>query len=682
MDTRLQNQAKTPSASSVVPVQTGLFQQRPFFDPAQEADEALHSSHQPADLQTQLDRAARFGHNFSRVQVKADPPAGIQPQPFMGQQQEQEDEQETDSVAEPVKIMAPPLASPIQRVDQQEEPIQRMPQLGLLNPVIQRVDQQEEPVQRMPQLGLLNPVIQRVDQQEEPIQPKFDFLSPVIQRQPDWEEEEVIQPKLGWFTGVIQRQPDWEEEPIQMMPQWAVIQRQEEEVEQEPFQTKLIVGAPGDKYEQEADSMAAQVMSMSTPPGNSGLVQRQGDVENEPSVQRSPLADSITPLVQRKLEKQEEAIQPKSLLQRAAKSNTFAGSDLESKLTLSKGGGSPLPANVRSFMEPRFGTDFSSVRVHTDSTAIQMNKELGAQAFAHGNNIYYGAGKSPGISDLTAHELTHVVQQTGARKLQRKPINDQKSNKEILSAKISPVAGAAIQCKQSPASPHSDPAFQAVVNKTKGVAQGQKTHPPAKTKATEAQAAAKPPANEVESKAQDKQVQVMNQQKPGQFNAAAFKAALMQKIAAITPNTLEEADKFKDSNKIDSAKGEVSSQVTDQKKQASGPIEEKTKQPPNTSGITPKPVIPLPPKHATPKPGGVGAAGAAPKPKDASEVSLQAGSKQLDQQMASAHVTDEQLAKSNEPEFQGALAAKKTAQTDAAKAPEAYRQKEHAKLTQ
>jgi hypothetical protein len=69
-------------------------------------------------------------------------------------------------------------------------------------------------------------------------------------------------------------------------------------------------------------------------------------------------------------------------------------------------------------MEPRFGVDFSAVRVHSDSTAVQMNKELGAQAFTHGSDIYYGAGKSPAQDDLTAHELTHVVQQTGG--VQRK----------------------------------------------------------------------------------------------------------------------------------------------------------------------------------------------------------------------------------------------------------------------
>jgi hypothetical protein len=73
----------------------------------------------------------------------------------------------------------------------------------------------------------------------------------------------------------------------------------------------VAIGTPGDKYEQEADSVAAQVMSMSVPATNSGLVQRQGEEEEtEPLVQRSPLADSITPLVQHQPEEQEEQTEP------------------------------------------------------------------------------------------------------------------------------------------------------------------------------------------------------------------------------------------------------------------------------------------------------------------------------------------------------------------------------------
>ena len=171
------------------------------------------------------------------------------------------------------------------------------------------------------------------------------------------------------------------------------------------IQTKLTVGAPGDKYEQEADQVAAQVMSMSVAPDSSPQVQRFGEEDNP--VQRWSLAQSITPVVQRQVDEQ---VQMRSLVQRAFRAGeNQASGDLESRLNASSGGGSALAPEVRAFMEPRFGADFSSVRVHTGSEAVQMNRELGAQAFAHGSDVYFGAGKSPGNNELTAHELTHVV---------------------------------------------------------------------------------------------------------------------------------------------------------------------------------------------------------------------------------------------------------------------------------
>ncbi len=66
-------------------------------------------------------------------------------------------------------------------------------------------------------------------------------------------------------------------------------------------------------------------------------------------------------------------------------------------------------------MERRFRVDFSSIRIHTDNNAIQMNRKLNAQAFTHGRDIYFGSGKyNYGTSSgkrLLVHELTHVVQQ-------------------------------------------------------------------------------------------------------------------------------------------------------------------------------------------------------------------------------------------------------------------------------
>jgi outer membrane protein OmpA-like peptidoglycan-associated protein len=115
-------------------------------------------------------------------------------------------------------------------------------------------------------------------------------------------------------------------------------------------------------------------------------------------------------------------LQSQPSLQRSTQQSTQenpAGETIEHQLSTTKGQGSPLPTDVRAFMEPRFGTDFSQVRVHTDGAALQMNRDLSAQAFTYGQDVYFGAGKSPAKDDLTAHELTHVVQQTGTAQTKR-----------------------------------------------------------------------------------------------------------------------------------------------------------------------------------------------------------------------------------------------------------------------
>jgi hypothetical protein len=229
------------------------------------------------------------------------------------------------------------------------------------------------------------------------------------------------------------------------------VKEQEESKEQqnqELVQTKLTVGAPGDKYEQEADSMAAKVMTMP----DSAIqqpIQRQIGEETE-AVQMQPLVNSITPVVQRESGEEEE-VQMKSEVQRASDGSSVASGNVENQLAASKGGGSALPDDVRSFMEPRFGADFSSVRVHTDSNAVQMNKELGAQAFAHGSDIYYGAGKSPGKNELTAHELTHTIQQTGAAQLNKsvlpKPELEEEQKQPLQAKELSSSTPEVIQNK-------------------------------------------------------------------------------------------------------------------------------------------------------------------------------------------------------------------------------------------
>ena len=87
--------------------------------------------------------------------------------------------------------------------------------------------------------------------------------------------------------------------------------------------------------------------------------------------------------------------------------------DVKSQL----GSGQALPKDVQSEMGKSFGHDFSQTRVHTDAKSAKMASGMGAKAFATGNSVAFAPGqynpKSASGKELLAHELTHVVQQSG-----------------------------------------------------------------------------------------------------------------------------------------------------------------------------------------------------------------------------------------------------------------------------
>jgi hypothetical protein len=92
-------------------------------------------------------------------------------------------------------------------------------------------------------------------------------------------------------------------------------------------------------------------------------------------------------------------------------------SKLASEILSQKSSGKALEPEARGFMEPRFGHDFSGVRIHTDSFAERTANDLGAEAFTIGRDIFFGAGRhnlaAPTGRRLLVHELTHTVQQEG-----------------------------------------------------------------------------------------------------------------------------------------------------------------------------------------------------------------------------------------------------------------------------
>lgn len=250
------------------------------------------------------------------------------------------------------------------------------------------------------------------------------------------------------------------------------------------LQPKLTLGKPGDIYEKEADTVADKIIERSK--SDSPFFNTSENFASNPAIgfiQEKPLAETITPLVQKQeeeeelqtkqmeniqrqveeeepvqtqpveeeeemaqmqVEEEEEELQAKfpegfegpedekyvvgqveeeeEEIQAKPMGETAVAHSTENQIKSSAGGGSKLDAATQAQMEAGFGADFSQVNIHTDSQAVQMNKELGAQAFTHGKDIYFNEGKyNPGSTEgkhLLAHELTHTIQQSG-----RVPLN-------------------------------------------------------------------------------------------------------------------------------------------------------------------------------------------------------------------------------------------------------------------
>lgn len=153
-------------------------------------------------------------------------------------------------------------------------------------------------------------------------------------------------------------------------------------LEGKPLRTKLRINEPGDVYEQEADRVAAEVMR-----------------ELEPDFKPGPSQS------------------PANVRRHAAPG---AAESMEAAPIISEvltSAGQPLDAATQSFFASRLGHDFGNVRVHADAAAAESARSVNALAYTMGQDVVFGAGQyAPGSragQQLLAHELTHVVQQSG-----------------------------------------------------------------------------------------------------------------------------------------------------------------------------------------------------------------------------------------------------------------------------
>lgn len=182
-------------------------------------------------------------------------------------------------------------------------------------------------------------------------------------------------------------------------------------------QAKLAVSAPDDLYEREANRVAAEVTRMPEP--GAGRAPRQPALT--PLVQRmcTDCAHEVTTPLEEDEDEQEQTVQRKASGQPPRVSSAVART-----IGRMAGGGTPLPAPVRGFFEPRFGHDLRGVRIHTGGDAAAAAQAVQARAFTVSRDIAFAPGQyAPHDADgrrLLAHELTHTLQQQPGR-IQREP---------------------------------------------------------------------------------------------------------------------------------------------------------------------------------------------------------------------------------------------------------------------
>ena len=255
------------------------------------------------------------------------------------------------------------------------------------------------------------------------------------------------------------------------------------------FQPKLSVGPANDQYEQQADAVADKVANRNSPGpviqqkeissvqrlATSKEDERQGtndarmlkdkEIQEKPELQRKcaeckaeeetvqkkseprPEEKEKKPPAKPVTEKKEKAPgkdgkaapemkdkkaapekkEEKDKVQKKSESSSssVAPASVSQSIRSSAGKGNPLPAATLADMQSAFQTDFRQVKIHIDAEAQNLNKDLHAQAFTHGRDIYFNMGKFDPATragkKLLAHELTHVVQQGAASSGKKEP---------------------------------------------------------------------------------------------------------------------------------------------------------------------------------------------------------------------------------------------------------------------
>lgn len=193
----------------------------------------------------------------------------------------------------------------------------------------------------------------------------------------------------------------------------------------------LEVGRPGDAYEREADRVARAVLRGGTVPSvrsgstaadgpraapSTSADAQQATAGSGPSASGSDRAESGRAATESAAPEPDRSAADR----RPAPDTARRGQTAVRGAGGGGGDGRPLPPEVRSTFEARFGRPFDDVRIHDGPRAADLTERLGARAVTVGRDVYFGRGEfDPSTARgraLVAHELTHVVQQRGGER--------------------------------------------------------------------------------------------------------------------------------------------------------------------------------------------------------------------------------------------------------------------------
>lgn len=213
-------------------------------------------------------------------------------------------------------------------------------------------------------------------------------------------EEAVQQKPISETISTVQKQDLAQEQPLQ---------KKGKEKEEDKKVQKKSDKEEDKKVQKKGEKEEDKKVQKKSDKEEDKKVQKKGEKEDDKKVQKK-CADC---------EAEDKKAQKKEEIQAKFNESNSVNEGVESDLNGSKGSGNGMDKNTKQEMESGFEADFSNVNIHTDSKAVQMSEELGAQAFTHGNDVYFNKGKyNPDSREgkhLLAHELTHTIQQTGGK---------------------------------------------------------------------------------------------------------------------------------------------------------------------------------------------------------------------------------------------------------------------------